>query len=39
MVDIVESDKPHQVAKAGMIIRAYGKSETEIMSAIPWAIS
>lgn len=36
VVDIVESDNPHQVAKAAMIIRAYGKSETETMSAIPW---
>lgn len=36
VVDIVESDNPHQVAKAAMIVRAYGKSETEIMSAMPW---
>jgi uncharacterized protein with GYD domain len=36
VVDIVESDDPDQVAKAAMIIRAYGKSQTETMSAIPW---
>jgi uncharacterized protein with GYD domain len=36
VVDIVESDDPHHVAKAAMIIRAYGKSETETMSAMPW---
>ena len=36
VVDIVESEDPHQVAKAAMIIRAYGKSETETMSARPW---
>ena len=36
VVDIVESDDPHQVAKAAMIIRAYGKTETETMSAMSW---
>jgi len=36
VVDIVESDDPDQVARAAMIIRAHGKSETETMPAIPW---
>lgn len=36
VIDIVEADDPHQVAKAAMIIRAYGKSETETLSATPW---
>ena len=36
VVDIVESEDPKQVARAAMIIRAYGKSETETLSAIPW---
>ncbi|MEW6137992.1 MAG: GYD domain-containing protein [Thermodesulfobacteriota bacterium] len=36
VVDIVESDDPDQVGKAAMIIRAYGKSETETMLATPW---
>ena len=36
VVDIVESDDPAQVAKAAMIIRAYGRSETETMPATPW---
>ena len=36
VVDIVESDDPKQVAKAAMIIRAYGKSETETLPATPW---
>ena|SRR5271157_1817858 len=36
VVDIVYSDDPQQVAKAAMIIRAYGKSETETLSAMPW---
>jgi len=36
VIDIVESDDPEQVAKAAMIIRAYGKSETETMPATPW---
>lgn len=36
MLDIVESDHPDQVAKAVMIIRAHGKSETETMQAMPW---
>ena len=36
VVDIVESDNPQQVARAAMIIRAYGKSETETLPATPW---
>jgi uncharacterized protein with GYD domain len=36
VVDIVESDDPQQVARAAMIIRAYGKSETETLPATPW---
>ena len=35
-VDIVESDDPKQVAKATMIIRAYGHSQTETLVATPW---
>jgi len=37
VVDIVESDDPDQVARAAMIIRAYGKSETETLLATPWS--
>ncbi len=36
VIDIVESDDPQQIAKAAMIIRAYGHSTTETMTAIPW---
>ena len=36
VVDIVESDDPEQVAKAAMIIRAYGHSTTETSLATPW---
>lgn len=36
VVDVVESDNPEQVARAAMIIRAFGKSETESLPAIPW---
>jgi uncharacterized protein with GYD domain len=36
VVDIVESDDPKQIAQAAMIIRAYGHSTTETLSAIPW---
>ena len=35
-VDIVESDDHHQVEKAAMIIRAYGRSKTETLPATPW---
>ena len=36
VIDIVESDNPEQIAKAAMIIRAYGHSTTETMTAFPW---
>ena len=36
VIDIVESDDPKQIAKAAMIIRAYGHSATETMRAFPW---
>ena len=36
VVDVVESDKPEQVARAAMIIRAYGKSKTETLPATDW---
>jgi len=36
VVDIVESDDPHQVGRAAMLIRAYGRSETETMPATEW---
>jgi len=36
VIDIVESDDPQQVTRAAMIIRAYGKSETETLPATPW---
>jgi uncharacterized protein with GYD domain len=36
VVDIVESDDPQQVARAAMLIRAHGKSETETLAATPW---
>jgi uncharacterized protein with GYD domain len=36
VLDIVESEDPDQVGRAAMIIRAYGKSETETMLATPW---
>jgi len=36
VLDIVESDDPKQIAKAAMIIRAYGHSTTETLTATPW---
>jgi uncharacterized protein with GYD domain len=36
IVDIVESEDPKQVQKAAMIIRSYGRSRTETLSATPW---
>lgn len=36
VVDIVESDRPEQIERAAMLIRAYGKSTTETMMATPW---
>ena len=35
-VDVVESDNHHQVERAAMIIRAYGRSTTETFPATPW---
>lgn len=35
-VDIIESEDPMQVERAAMIIRAYGKSSTETMTATAW---
>jgi uncharacterized protein with GYD domain len=35
-IDIVEAENVEQVAKAAMIIRAYGHSTTETLPAIPW---
>jgi uncharacterized protein with GYD domain len=36
VVDVVETDDPKQIEKAVMIIRAYGHSTTETLSATPW---
>ncbi|MGE5239761.1 MAG: GYD domain-containing protein [Chloroflexota bacterium] len=36
VIDIVESDDPKQVARAAMIIHAYGHSTTETLMATPW---
>lgn len=36
VIDIVESDDPKQIEKASMIIRAFGHSTTETMTATPW---
>ncbi len=36
VVDVVESDDPKEIAKAGMIIRAYGHATTETLVATPW---
>ncbi len=36
VLDIVESNDPRQVARAAMIIRAYGHSRTETMPATVW---
>lgn len=36
VIDIVEADDPKQIAKAAMIIRAYGHSRTETLQATPW---
>ncbi len=36
VVDIVESDRPEQIERAVMLIRAYGNSTTETMMATPW---
>ncbi len=36
VIDIVEAESVDEVAKAAMIIRAYGHSTTETLAAIPW---
>lgn len=36
VVDIVEADDPKQIEKVAMIIRAYGYSTTETLTATPW---
>jgi len=36
VVDIVEAKDPKQIEKAAMIIRAYGHSTTETLTATPW---
>jgi uncharacterized protein with GYD domain len=36
VIDIVETDDPQQIAKAAMIIQAYGHSTTETLHATPW---
>jgi len=36
VLDIVESQDQAEVEKAAMIIRSYGHSETETLSATPW---
>ena len=35
-VDVVEANDPKQIEKAAMIIRAYGHSTTETLTATPW---
>jgi len=37
VVDVFECDDPKQVARTGMIIRAYGHASTETLPATPWA--
>ena len=36
-IDVVECDDHHQVERAAMIIRAYGRSTTETLPATPWS--
>jgi len=36
VVDIVEADEPEAVERAAMIIRSYGHSTTETLTATPW---
>ena len=36
VIDIIESDDPRQVARAALIIRAYGHARTETMPATEW---
>ena len=36
VLDVVEANDPKQIEKAAMIIRAYGYSTTETLTATPW---
>lgn len=36
IVDIVETDDPHALQRAVMILRAYGHQTTETLAATPW---
>jgi uncharacterized protein with GYD domain len=36
VVDVVETDDSSQVERAAMIIRSYGKSDTQVLPAKPW---
>jgi uncharacterized protein with GYD domain len=36
VLDIVESDDPHQLQRAAMIIRGYGHASTETLACTPW---
>jgi uncharacterized protein with GYD domain len=36
VVDVVESNDPRQIARAAMIIRAYGHAVTDTLPATPW---
>ncbi len=36
VLDIVESDNPQEVEKAAMIIRVYGRANTETFAATKW---
>lgn len=35
-VDIIETDNPTEVTRAAMIIRGFGRSTTETLTATPW---
>jgi uncharacterized protein with GYD domain len=37
IVDIVESNDPAQVEKAALLIRGYGRAQTETLPARPWS--
>ena len=36
VVDVVETNDPGQLARAAMLIQAYGHSTTETLTATPW---
>jgi uncharacterized protein with GYD domain len=36
VVDVVDANDEEQIARAALIIRAYGHSTTETLSATPW---